>query len=72
MTLRFKQDSSIFGIDDVYTFIITYFFSDIRKSDGQKGENTVLIYHDLVDCQIFFTNAYILTRNILAVDTIAV
>lgn len=34
MALRFEQDSSIFRIDDIYTFIITYFFSGRKKEKG--------------------------------------
>lgn len=53
MALRFEQDSSIFRIDDIYTFIITYFFS-VRKKGGKTLVCVALrlvVSHD--ECFIF-------------------
>lgn len=35
MALGFEQDSSIFRVDDIYTFIIAYFLPDMKKSEGE-------------------------------------
>lgn len=43
MALCFEQDSSIFRVDDINTVVITYFFSEVKKSDGEVVKTPVLL-----------------------------
>lgn len=36
MSLGFEQDSGVFGVDDINTFIIAYFLPDTEESRGVK------------------------------------
>lgn len=43
MALCFEQDSSIFRVDDINTVVITYFFSEVKKSDGEVVKTPVFL-----------------------------
>lgn len=43
MALCLEQDSSIFRVDDINTFVITYFFSEAKKSDGEEVKTPVFL-----------------------------
>lgn len=53
MALRFEQVSSIFRIDDIYTFIVTYFFS-ARKKGGEKTLVLAALRLDISYGECFF------------------
>lgn len=76
MALCFKQDSSIFRIDDVYTFVITYFFSG-RKKKAKCLVNVALRieikyflrqqFYFYFDCTVPGLQVYIIQGHLLSV-----